>query len=120
MGKAPDLILRVDEVQHRAFLIALNEHGIAFNGNELRITPGTLVGIEVECAREPDSSMTRSMQNNLIKNQAAGLTTIIFAVMPKSVKRAAEYLQQCGENLDGVYVIDALQLLDALRKESHG
>jgi len=117
LGKAPDLILRLDALQHREFLLALNEHAIAFNGNDVRIVPGTLVGIEVECASEPDSSLTRSITNNLVKDRAAGLACIIFAVMPKSIKRATTFLQDSNQNLNGVLVIDALRLLDELRKE---
>jgi len=121
LGKAPDLLLRVDAVQHGAFLHALKEYGMSFNGNDLTIPHNTLVGIEVECASEPDSTLTRSIENNLTKDRTAGLTHIVFAVMPTSVRRAADFLRTHHENLDGIYVIDALRLLAALRKDpSHG
>ncbi len=119
MGKAPDLLLRVDVVQHQAFLIALIEHGIAFNGNDVTIPHNTLLGIEVECATD-DSNLTRSITNNLTKDRAAGLTHIIFAVMPKTLARAKAFLKS-QDHLDGIILIDALKLLDHLRKEtSHG
>ena len=110
MGKAPDLILRVDEVQHRAFLIALNEHGIAFNGNDTTIPHNTLVGIEIETTED-------TLQNNFSKDRAAGLTHIVFATMPKYVQRITQVLLSIDQPLDGIIVIDTLRLLDSLRKE---
>jgi hypothetical protein len=117
LGKAPDLLLRVNAVQHHTFLTVLNEHGIAFNGNEVKIAHNTLVGIEIECASEPNSSLTRSIANNLTKDRAVGLMTIIFAVLPNGIECATQYLRDTNDNLDGIYVIDALRLLDELRKE---
>jgi hypothetical protein len=119
LGKAPDLLLRVDVARHEAFLIALTEYGIAFNGNDVTIPHNTLLGIEVECATD-DSNLTRSITNNLTKDRAAGLTHIIFAVMPKTLARAKKYLASC-DHTDGVILIDALKLLDHLRKgTAHG
>jgi len=106
-------------VQHEAFLIALTEYGIAFNGNDVTVPHNTPLGIEVECATD-DSNLTRSITNNLTKDRVAGLTHIIFAVMPKNLARAKAFLKS-QDHLDGIILIDALRLLDALRKESaHG
>ncbi len=111
MGKPVDLLLRFEAVQHRDFLLALADHAIAFNGNEVVIAHNALVGIEVECGDDP----ARSIANNLTKDRAAGLSCIVFAVMPKQVRTATQYLSRLDEKLDGIFVVDALQLLDALR-----
>ena len=114
MGKAPDLIFRTDGVQHQAFLLALNEHGIAFNGNDTAIPHNTLVGIEIETTDD-------TVRNNFTKDRAAGLTHIVFATMPKFVQRITQLLLSLHEPLDGIIVIDALRLLDSLRKDQpHG
>ena len=110
MGKAPDLILRIDATAHRAFLLALNEHGIALNGNDTSIPHDALVGIEIETSNA-------TVRNNYTKDRAAGLTHIIFATMPKSVQHVTQLLTNLEKPLDGIIVIDALLLLDSLRKE---
>jgi hypothetical protein len=111
-GKAPDLILRVDSVQHAQFLLALNDHAHAFNGEEPKIPHNTLVGIEIEC-----SDPTKTVRNNLTKDRAAGLQHLIFAVLPTDVQRVIQHLISSEQELGGVLVINALRLLDLLRHD---
>ncbi len=111
-GKAPDLVLRYDAVQHADFLLALNEHATTFDSDAV-IPHNTMVAIEIEC-----SNPSTTIPNNLIKDRAAGLKYLIFAVMPKDEKRVIKLLRNSNQSREGVMVIDALKLLDHLRKES--
>lgn len=114
-GKAPDLLLRIDSVQHRDFLLALNDHAHTFTGDTATIPPKSLLAIEVEV-----SDYAKTVRNNLTKDRAAGLQHILFAVMPKDVQLVVQHLISTGENLNGVLVINALRLLDTLRTTSSG
>jgi hypothetical protein len=111
-GKAPDLLLRFDAVQHQEFLLALNEHGHAMNGNTPTIPHNNLAAIEVEV-----SDYAKTVPNNLVKDRAAGLQHILFAVMPKDEQRVITHLISLEQDLDGIIVINALRLLDTLRQK---
>jgi hypothetical protein len=107
-GKAPDLLLRVKD-EHDALINALAAHGQPLG--ESRIAPNTLLAIEVEC-----SDPAKTIPNNLVKNRSAGITSMVFAVMPKQEQQVIQLFLSMDEPLDGVMVINALTLLDTLRQ----
>lgn len=112
MAKAPDLLVHWHTADHQSLLQALESHAYTF-GNEIRFVDGDLVGIEVECS-DPD----KTIPNNLAQDRAAGLQHIIFAVLPKAEERAIKQLEQLTSDHQGLYVINVLTLLDALRGSS--
>jgi hypothetical protein len=116
LGKAPDLLLRVDTARHQAFLDVVNGIAMGNTSHDMIIEHDTLVAIEVECGDE--TNLIRSIENNLVKDRAAGLTHIIFAVMPKHFQRAHLFIH--AQDDERLLAVDALELLDALRRESHG
>lgn len=113
MDKSVDILLRVDTNKHQAFLLALNDHGTTLNASTPMIAHNTLVGIEIEV-----SDPLKTAPNNISKNHNVGITITVLAVMPTNLQQTINKLPVLLEPqlLDGVIIIDALRLLDALRQ----
>jgi hypothetical protein len=117
LAKAADLLLRFDLVKHADFLAALQAHGVAFHGDDVVILQDQLVGVEVEASPTNDASNTeKSILNNLSKDREVGLDVLVFCVMPAMFKRMKTVLEKQNDLVRGVFLVNVLKLLDALRE----
>jgi hypothetical protein len=111
-GKSIDLLVRVtDEHERLLAAIAHNAHYLSMEHHD--IAPGDLVAIEIEV-----SSPGKTAAKNIMSNHEHGVTTTIIATMPKTIDAAQRAISNTVTKalLPHVIILDALDLLEALRK----